>query len=342
MSRVTVEGVAKSYGEVGVLDSIDLEVDEAEVVVLLGPSGCGKTTLLRLVAGLDTVDRGVITIADRVVSADGTHVLPEQRQIGLVFQDGALFPHLTVGENVGFGLPRPQRRSSSRIDELLELVGLAGRAADRPDQLSGGQRQRVALARALAPSPEVLLLDEPFSNLDAALRVQLREEVARTVRGSRITSVFVTHDRAEAFALGDRIAVMAEGRIEQIGSPEDLYARPVSPWVATFVGDGSLIDGVADGSSAITSIGRIELVDGGPTGPVMVLVRPEQVVVRLDRSGTGRVVRVEPSGSTSGIDVVVGETMLSALVLGPTTVSPGDAVEVAVIGSCVTFPPTCD
>jgi iron(III) transport system ATP-binding protein len=337
MSRVAVEGVAKSYGEVRVLDSIDLEVDEAEVVVLLGPSGCGKTTLLRLVAGLDTVDRGVITIADRVVSADGIHVLPEQRQIGLVFQDGALFPHLTVGENVGFGLPRPQRRSSSRIDELLELVGLAGRAADRPDQLSGGQRQRVALARALAPSPEVLLLDEPFSNLDAALRVQLREEVARTVRGSRITSVFVTHDRAEAFALGDRIAVMAEGRIEQIGSPEDLYARPVSPWVGTFVGDGTLLDGDADGSTATTPIGRLSLSNAPAAGRVRLLVRPEQVVVTASPSGTARIVACEYRGSFSELEVSLGEVVLRSIAFGMADVRPGDAVEVSVIGTCTGF-----
>jgi iron(III) transport system ATP-binding protein len=342
MSRVAVEGVAKSYGEVRVLDSIDLEVDEAEVVVLLGPSGCGKTTLLRLVAGLDTVDRGVITIADRIVSADGIHVLPEQRQIGLVFQDGALFPHLSVGENVGFGLPRPQRRSSRRIDELLELVGLTGRGGDRPDELSGGQRQRVALARALAPSPELLLLDEPFSNLDAALRVQLRDEVARVVREAGTTSVFVTHDRGEAFAIADRVAVMSEGRLVQVSAPLDLYARPLTPWVATFLGDGSLIDGIADGSAAVTAVGRVELVAGSLTGPVRVLVRPEQVAVRIDPSGAGRVVRVEPSGSTSGIDVVIDETRLSARVLGPPTVSPGDTVEVSVTGPCVMFPPSCD
>jgi iron(III) transport system ATP-binding protein len=342
MSRVAVEGVAKSYGDVRVLDSIDLEVDEAEVVVLLGPSGCGKTTLLRLVAGLDTVDRGEISLGGRLVSATGVHVLPEQRQVGLVFQDGALFPHLTVGENVGFGLPRSQRRSAPRIDELLELVGLAGRAEDRPDELSGGQRQRVALARALAPSPEVLLLDEPFSNLDAALRVQLRDEVARLVREAGTTSVFVTHDRGEAFALADRVAVMSDGRLTQIGAPLDLYARPATPWVATFVGDGAWIDGVAEGTFASTPLGRVELVEGSPTGSVRVLVRPEQVVVRLDPSGEGRVVRVESSGSTSGIDVVVGETALSARVLGPPTMSPGDAVAVAVTGRCVTFAASCD
>jgi iron(III) transport system ATP-binding protein len=337
MSAVAIEGVAKSYGDVRVLDSIDLEVDEAEVVVLLGPSGCGKTTLLRLVAGLDTVDRGEISLGGRVVSAAGVHVLPEQRQVGLVFQDGALFPHLTVGENVGFGLPRSQRRSSGRIDELLELVGLAGRGEDRPDELSGGQRQRVALARALAPSPGVLLLDEPFSNLDAALRVQLRDEVARLVREAGTTSVFVTHDRAEAFALADRVAVMSEGRLEQVGAPLDLYARPATPWIATFVGDGTLIDAISDGSYATTPVGRVELVEGSPRGPVRVLVRPEQVVVRFDASGTGRSIRVESAGSTSGVDVAVGETTLSARVLGPPTVSPGDAVDVAITGACVAF-----
>jgi iron(III) transport system ATP-binding protein len=337
MSRVAVEGVAKSYGDVRVLDSIDLHVDEAEVVVLLGPSGCGKTTLLRLVAGLDTVDRGQISLGERVVSADGIHVLPEQRGVGLVFQDGALFPHLTVGENVGFGLPRGQRRSSGRIDELLELVGLAGRAEDRPDELSGGQRQRVALARAMAPSPEVLLLDEPFSNLDAALRVQLRDEVARTVRGSATTSVFVTHDRAEAFALGDRVAVMSDGRIEQVGSPEDLYARPVSPWVGTFVGDGTLVDGDADGRVATTAIGRVSLSDARPPGRVQVLVRPEQVVVSASPSGAARVVSCEYRGSVSELEVALGEVLLRAIALGVPDIRPGDAVDVSVVGDCPGF-----
>jgi iron(III) transport system ATP-binding protein len=290
------------------------------------------------VAGLDTVDRGAIVVGDRVVSGEGVHVLPEQRQIGLVFQDGALFPHLTVGENVGFGLPRPQRRSSPRIDELLDLVGLAGRAEDRPDELSGGQRQRVALARALAPSPEVLLLDEPFSNLDAALRVQLRDEVVRMVRGSGTTSVFVTHDRAEAFALGDRIAVMAGGRICQVGTPEDVYVRPVSPWVGTFVGDGVVVAGDSDGHVATTGVGRIELHPGAPTGAVQVLVRPEDVRLSSDPSGPATVVAVEFQGSATAVEVAVGEIGVVALVLGAADLRVGDRVAVRVERECRAFP----
>ena len=229
MSRVAVEGVAKSYGEVRVLDSIDLEVDEAEVVVLLGPSGCGKTTLLRLVAGLDTVDRGVITIADRIVSADGIHVLPEQRQIGLVFQDGALFPHLSVGENVGFGLPRPQRRSSRRIDELLELVGLTGRGGDRPDELSGGQRQRVNIARALCNLPKVLVADEIVSGLDVSIQAQLLNLLARLRSELGFAMLFISHDLSVVRHLCDRVLVMYRGEIVEQGPIETVFAYPQHP-----------------------------------------------------------------------------------------------------------------
>jgi iron(III) transport system ATP-binding protein len=335
---VSVCGVAKRFGELAVLHSIDLEIGDGEVMVLLGPSGCGKTTLLRLIAGLETVDAGEIVVGGDVVSGKGRHVLPEHRRVGLVFQNGALFSNLTVAENVGFGLPKGERRHGARIDDMLELVGLAGAGPRHPDQLSGGQQQRVALARALAPSPSVLLFDEPFSNLDAILRSQLRAEVAEVVRHAGTTSVFVTHDRAEAFALADHIAVMTDGRIEQVGSAKALYDDPSSEWVATFVGDATTLAGTSDGSFATTSLGSVTVRPGSPTGSVSVVVRPEQVSIQPVESGNGRVVSVQYAGSTSRVQVAIdGDTAIEALVTGASDLSEGEVVAVRVDGPCAAF-----
>ncbi|MEZ5341122.1 MAG: ABC transporter ATP-binding protein [Acidimicrobiales bacterium] len=214
------------------LRDVSLSASKGEVLVLLGPSGCGKTTLLRLIAGLDRPDGGRIAIGGSTVAGDGAWVPPEKRQVGMVFQDWALFPHLTVGQNVAFGL-KGQADSNDRVAEMLGLVGLAPLADRLPSTLSGGQQQRVALARSLAPSPRVLLLDEPFSNLDAGLRTQLRGELRSLLRSLGITAVFVTHDREEALELGDRPAVFRDGAIAQVGDPVTVYAAPVSPWVAS-------------------------------------------------------------------------------------------------------------
>ena len=228
------------------------------IVALLGPSGCGKTTLLRTIAGLERLDGGEVRIGDAVVSGPGAHVPPERRRVGMVFQDWALFPHLTVAQNVGYGLPRVDRRGP-RVEAALAMVGLAGLGDRSPGTLSGGQQQRVALARALAPEPGVLLLDEPFSNLDSALRVQVRTEVHQLLADLGVTTVFVTHDQEEAFVLGDEVAVMHEGAIVQQAEPATLYARPATPWVATFVGDANLVEATADGHTAATPVGPIAL-----------------------------------------------------------------------------------
>ena len=211
---VDVRGVHKSFGTTAVLRDVDLDVPSGSVVALLGPSGCGKTTLLRIIAGLEAPDAGEVRVGGRLLTGPATSVPPEHRRVGMVFQDWGLFPHLTVAQNVGYGLPRGERRGA-RVDEALELVGLVGLGHRSPTTLSGGQQQRVALARALAPRPSVLLLDEPFSNLDAALRVQVRGEVHRLLRELGVTTVFVTHDQEEAFVLGDEVAVMSEGRVVQ-------------------------------------------------------------------------------------------------------------------------------
>jgi iron(III) transport system ATP-binding protein len=282
---VTATGICKRFGVVDVLHGIDLDVTPGQVVALLGPSGCGKTTLLRILAGLERPDAGEVRLDERVVTGPAAWVPPEKRRVGMVFQDWALFPHMTVERNVGYGIGRREPGRDRRVDEALALVGLEGLGDRLPGTLSGGQQQRVALARALAPRPTVLLLDEPFSNLDSSLRVQVRAEVHALLLDLGITSVFVTHDQDEAFVLGDRVAVMYEGRIVQAATPAELYARPVSPWVANFVGDANLVDGDASGDRAATSLGSIPLVDAA-AGPVQVLVRPEAVDIAPGDGGT--------------------------------------------------------
>ncbi len=285
---VRATGITKSFdGTQPVLRGVDLDVAAGSTLALLGPSGCGKTTLLRIVAGLEVPDEGTVVVGDRTVVGPGTFVAPERRRVGLVFQDGALFPHLSVARNVGFGLPRAERRGSPRIDDALRLVGLDGYADRSPATLSGGQQQRVALARAVAPRPGVLLLDEPFSNLDASLRVQVRSEVHALLLDLGVTAVFVTHDQDEAFVLGDRVAVMSDGAVRQVGTPEELYLRPADRWVASFVGDANLLPGDAGGASAATAVGEVDL-ERPVTGPVDVLARPEQLdLAEADAPGGG-------------------------------------------------------
>jgi iron(III) transport system ATP-binding protein len=275
---IEVRGLRASFGGPDVLRGVDLTVHPGTVVALLGPSGCGKTTLLRSIAGLERPVDGEIRIGGRTVSAAGTHVAPEERRVGMVFQDWALFPHLKVAANVGYGLPRAERRGP-RVAEALAMVGLAGLGDRSPSTLSGGQQQRVALARAIAPRPSVLLLDEPFSNLDTALRVDVRAEVHQLLVELGMTTVFVTHDQDEAFVLGDEVAVMDDGLIVQQAPPAELYDRPASPWVASFVGDANLVAGRAAGRSATTALGPLPLRDA-VDGPVQVLLRPEEL--RLD------------------------------------------------------------
>jgi iron(III) transport system ATP-binding protein len=272
---IAVAGAHKRFGDAEVLRGVDLRVEPGAVVALLGPSGCGKTTLLRSIAGLERLDGGEVRIGERTVSGAETHVPPERRRVGMVFQDWALFPHMSVAQNVGYGLPRAQR-SGARVDDALAMVGLDGLGDRVPGTLSGGQQQRVALARALAPQPGVLLLDEPFSNLDSTLRVQVRTEVHQLLAELEVTTVFVTHDQEEAFVLGDEVAVMHGGRIVQQASPSTLYARPATPWVATFVGDANLVAGAAAGGAADTLVGPVAL-DAALEGPVQVVLRPEDL-----------------------------------------------------------------
>jgi iron(III) transport system ATP-binding protein len=224
---LSLEKVSKEFGVQSAVSDLSLTVYENELLTLLGPSGCGKTTTLRLMAGLERPSSGRVRLGDRVVAGGSTFTEPEERGVGIVFQDFALFPHLTVAENIGFGLTDvPPAEKHERITELLELVGLSGYEDRNPDQLSGGERQRVALARSLAPEPDILLLDEPFSNLDVRLRVEMREEVRRILKEAGVTTVSVTHDQEEALSLSDRVAVMQNGNVEQVGRPETVFEHP--------------------------------------------------------------------------------------------------------------------
>ncbi|MDQ3346072.1 MAG: ABC transporter ATP-binding protein, partial [Chloroflexota bacterium] len=243
----------KAFDDVIAVDGVDLDVRRGEFLSVLGPSGCGKTTLLRLVAGFERPDSGGIEIGGRVVAGPRRHLPPEQRHIGMVFQESALFPHLDVAGNIGFGLPRRDRES--RIAELVALVGMAGLQRRMPHELSGGQQQRVALARALAPHPALILLDEPFSSLDATLRSQLRVDVREILRSAGATTLFVTHDQGEALEISDRVAVMRAGRIEQVSTPAELYLRPVNRFVAGFVGEANLLPGEVRHGEVETLVG---------------------------------------------------------------------------------------
>ena len=293
-SMIRLDGVTKRFGNVSAVEGASLCVDRGEVVALLGPSGCGKTTLLRLVAGFERPDEGTVEAGGRLVAGRGAWVPPEARRIGMVFQDYALFPHLTVSENVGFGLARAVRRA--RVAELLEIVGLTGLGGRYTHELSGGQQQRVALARALAPSPELVLLDEPWSNVDPFLRESLRAEVAEIIRPLGVTAVLVTHDREEAFSLANRIALMRDGAIVQEGTAEELYFRPASRWAAEFVGAANLLSGRVERGVVSTALGSFPANGANGASDVEVLVRPELVELALDPAGTGEVVAREFRG----------------------------------------------
>jgi iron(III) transport system ATP-binding protein len=282
---VRATGLTKRFGKTIAVDGVTIAVEPGEILALLGPSGCGKTTFLRLVAGFERADTGEIELAGRPVVGDHVFVPPERRRVGFVFQDYALFPHLSVMGNVGFGVERNGR--DERIAATLSLVGLGGLGERYPHELSGGQQQRVALARALAPGPAIVLLDEPFSNLDADLRERVRGEVRAILRTTGTSTVFVTHDQEEAFDIADRIAVMNDGRIEQLGRPEEIYHTPETRFVADFVGDADFLPAEVTADELVTELGDYPMngVDVEP-GPVEIMLRPEDIrLVRTrDRS----------------------------------------------------------
>ncbi|MGH2953955.1 MAG: ABC transporter ATP-binding protein [Solirubrobacterales bacterium] len=290
-SALALRGLRRAFGELRAVDGVDLAVEAGTLSALLGPSGCGKTTVLRLIAGLERPDAGAIELGGRTLNGNGSYVPPERRRIGMVFQDYALFPHLDVAGNVSYGLGR--KGGAERVAEVLELVGLGG-LGDRPvHELSGGQQQRVALARALAPTPELILLDEPFSNLDAGLRERLRNEVAGILRAAGVTAIFVTHDQAEALSIAETVAVMREGRIEQVGTPEEIYSRPASRWVASFLGEIEVVPGEAVAGRIECELGSLPA-EHGVEGAVDVMIRPESLAIGL--SGPQNAAEAEVTG----------------------------------------------
>ena len=300
MVLLTLEHVTKRFeaGGAPAVDDLSLAVERGRILALLGPSGCGKTTTLRLIAGFETPNAGRITIAGRTVAdaRDGAHVEPEARGVGIVFQDYALFPHLTVGENVAFGLPRTAR--GERVGQILDLVGIADLTDRYPHELSGGQQQRVAVARALAPAPAVILLDEPFSNLDADLRAQMRDEVEKILRSTGTTAIFVTHDQEEAFTIADHVGVLDRGRLEQLGPPEAIYHHPATPFVAEFVGAADFLPGIVTSQGIVTEIGVFGNVEAREPGEkVRVMIRPDDVTFVPDPQGEAVILRRSFRGS---------------------------------------------
>ena len=303
MSAPMVEttGLSKSFGAVHAVNRVSLTLAPGEILSVLGPSGCGKTTLLRLIAGFEPADEGEVRIQGRSVSEPRHHEPPERRRVGMVFQEYALFPHLTVAENVEFGLKglaSGDRRR--RLAELFELVSLQGLDGRYPHELSGGQQQRVALARTLAPRPVVVLLDEPFSNLDATMRTDLRREMEAALRGSGVATVFVTHDREEAFAMADRIAVMREGRIDQVDSPDALFHSPATPFVARIAGTCDFLPGEIRDGRARTELGEVQWTANGhrlpDTTAVTLLVHVDDFQALPDPEGSSSVVSREFRG----------------------------------------------
>jgi iron(III) transport system ATP-binding protein len=278
MPAIRLQGVEKHFDDVGAANGVTFDLYPGELLALLGPSGCGKTTTLRLIAGFERLDAGTIEIGDKLVSSQNVHLAPEKRRVGMVFQEYALFPHMSVAENIRFGLHAYTGDKDRRIDEVLTLVGLEGLGERMPSELSGGQQQRVALARALAPEPALILLDEPFSNLDAGLRVRVRAEIRAILKAAGATAVFVTHDQEEALSLVDKIAVLMDGRVVQIAAPQQLYHQPVNHAVAKFIGDANFLPGTADNYQAMCELGTVYL-QYPASGEVEILIRPENIAV---------------------------------------------------------------
>jgi len=348
MTELAITDLYKAFGTNAVLTGVDLTVPTGSLTAILGPSGSGKTTLLRLIAGFERSDRGTIALGGAVVdSAGSTWVASERRRVGYVPQEGSLFPHLTVRKNIGFGLPRGAR-DGGRVDELLELIGMEGLGGRYPHQLSGGQQQRVALARALATRPDLVLLDEPFSSLDPALRSGVRADVKRLLRAAGATALLVTHDQDEALSLADRVAVIRSGRVCQCDTPQGLYDDPTDTEVAGFVGEANLIAGVLSGASVRTAFGELpchcRAAARNGSRDAVVLIRPEQVKLRPLGPAAGLAARVlehEYHGHDSVIrvkpDEAGGPAVILARISGQVPYQVGSPVSVTVEGPVVAW-----
>jgi iron(III) transport system ATP-binding protein len=340
VAGLELRAVSHRYGDVVAVEEVTLSVAPGEVVGLLGPSGCGKTTLLRIAAGLETLQQGEVAIAGRVVAGPSTSLPAEARGVGLVFQDYALFPHLSVADNVAFGLTRlPRRERDARVLDVLARVGLHDLAGAYPHMLSGGQQQRVALARAVAPDPVVMLLDEPFAGLDRRLREQVRGDVLRLLEETAAAVLLVTHDPEEAMALSGRIALMHRGRIEQDGTPAELYGQPASPFAARFLGETTVFVGVVMAGRVATPLGDVSAAGLSEGQAAEIHVRPEDVWVSPPDAAPLGAIRgtlqdARMLGAVTALRVSVpdlngGTTLVQAVRMGPVSQGPGEEVAVA-------------
>lgn len=334
---LAIASVTKRYGKTTAVDDVSLTLAAGETLAIVGPSGCGKSTLLKSIAGLESVDEGTIHLGGRLLCGNGTHLPTEKRGIGIVFQDLALFPHLSVKDNVEFGIRHGHYNSgdNASIADMMDLVGLGGMENRFPHELSGGEQQRVAIARALALQPELVLLDEPFSHLDRGLSVQVRTEAMAALRAAGASVVLVTHDQEEALAVGDHVAVMRDGTLQQVGTPYEVFYHPATPFVARLVGEADFLPGTRQGAVASTALGELK-VAAGDDGDVTVMVRPHDVTLGVDSSGssTAKVVSTEFRGSHTLHVVDLGDGVTVRALT-----APGDAVPV---GERVTVGRTSD
>ncbi len=350
MSFLTLRAVAKNYGGVTALAGLDLDIEQGSRTVVVGASGSGKTTLLRLIAGFEPATRGTISLDGRVITDGGTGVEIHRREIAFVAQDGALFPHLTVGENIAFAIDRRDSGREARIQELMDLVELDRSKRDRaPHELSGGQQQRVAIARGLARKPKLMLLDEPFSALDAGLRESVRRAAARVLRAAGVTTLLVTHDQAEALSFADQLAVLSRGTLAQAGPPRELYLRPRDPETAAFLGDAViLVASIADGFAS-SVLGRIAVDRATPPGEAQIMLRPEQFRLGAlpadgSRGLTARVIDVSFGGSTSQVAVALSmagnprETSVTLRLPNIEVPAIDERLAVTVVGNAHVFP----
>ena len=340
MPLLEINDVSVSFGDTEVLSGISLELESKQLLAVLGASGAGKSTLMRLIAGFDSVGGGSIVLDGETLSDTSKTLAPERRSIGIVPQDSALFPHLNVSQNIGFGLSGLSKEArAERVGELLRLIRMEEFASRMPQELSGGQVQRVALARALAPRPKLVLLDEPFSALDAELRGQLREEVRQVLRAEGATAVLVTHDQEEALSLADRVAVLREGKIIQVGSPSEIYNSPADVGIATFLGESVLVDGKVSGGKILTDLGSLSALNNvaeGATG--VVAIRSENFYLQPNPTGDSEVVGRVFFGHDALVEVQTPKLRIRARSNGPFAPEVGMRVTVWVRGAVNFYP----
>jgi iron(III) transport system ATP-binding protein len=332
---LTLRSVSKKFGNLTVLSNLNIEVGEREFIAILGSSGSGKTTLLRLISGFDSPDAGEILLGEKIVASATKFVPAEQRRVGFVPQDAALFPHLNVAQNIEFGLRELSKEErAARTTELLRLVDLEGLENRMPHELSGGQRHRVALARALAPKPDLILLDEPFSALDEELRARLREDVRQVLRATGTTAILVTHSQEEALSMADRVAVLRDGEFAQIGKPSEIYQSPTDIAMATFLGDSVVIEGVVEGGKITTAVGSLTALNTVVDGTKgLVAIRPENFYLQPDLKGKGEVISRQYFGHDALVEVQLPNVVIRARSNGPFAPELGMRVTVWVRGA---------